>query len=252
MPYRPSSSSPPADRRGASGPSGASAWTTDGPAPLVPPGAAAVRSAEARYVLPEFTERSSSGIERTMDPYSKLLQERIVFLGTPIDDTSANDVMAQLVYLESSAPEQDINLYINSPGGSFSAMTAVYDTMQFVTCDVATVCIGQAASAAAVLLAAGAPGKRMITPGARVLIHQPSLSEAVQGDVSDLELQAKELLRTREQLEVLLARHTGRTQEQVAADIERDKILDAQGALAYGLVDQVTASRKTTPLGPAR
>jgi ATP-dependent Clp protease protease subunit len=197
----------------------------------------------ARYVLPEFTERTSSGV-RTMDPYSKLLQERIVFLGTPIDDTSANDVMAQLIQLESAAPDQDIHLYVNSPGGSFSAMTAIYDTMQFVTCDVATVCIGQAASAAAVLLAAGAPGKRMATPGARVLIHQPSLSEATQGDVSDLEIQANELLRTREQLETLLARHTGRAPEQVRADIERDKVLDAQAALDYGLVDRLTSSRK--------
>ncbi|SDO87267.1 ATP-dependent Clp protease proteolytic subunit [Actinacidiphila guanduensis] len=202
----------------------------------------------ARYVLPEFTERTSSGV-RTMDPYSKLLQERIVFLGTPIDDTSANDVMAQLIHLESAAPDQDIHLYINSPGGSFSAMTAIYDTMQFVTCDVATVCIGQAASAAAVLLAAGAPGKRMATPGARVLIHQPSLSEATQGDVSDLEIQANELLRTREQLETLLARHTGRAPEQVRADIERDKVLDAQAALDYGLVDRLTSSRKA-PAAP--
>ncbi|MBM9509541.1 ATP-dependent Clp protease proteolytic subunit [Actinacidiphila acididurans] len=197
----------------------------------------------ARYVLPEFTERSSTGV-RTMDPYSKLLQERIVFLGTQIDDTSANDVMAQLIHLESAAPEQDVHLYINSPGGSYPAMTAIYDTMQFVTCDVATVCIGQAASAAAVLLAAGAPGKRMITPGARVLIHQPRMAEAVQGDVSDLEIQARELLRTREQLEELLARHTGQEVERVRADIERDKLFDAEGALGYGLVDRLTTSRK--------
>jgi ATP-dependent Clp protease, protease subunit len=204
----------------------------------------------ARYVLPEFTERGSNGV-RTMDPYSKLLQERIVFLGTQIDDTSANDVMAQLIHLESAAPEQDIHLYINSPGGSFSAMTAVYDTMQFVTCDVATVCIGQAASAAAVLLAAGAPGKRMMTPGARALIHQPSLGDVVRGPISDLEIQADELLRTRDRLETLLSRHTGRTRSQVAADIERDKVLDAESAVAYGLVDRLTTSRKTntTPYG---
>jgi ATP-dependent Clp protease, protease subunit len=204
----------------------------------------------ARYVLPEFTERGSNGV-RTMDPYSKLLQERIVFLGTQIDDTSANDVMAQLIHLESAAPEQDIHLYINSPGGSFSAMTAVYDTMQFVTCDVATVCIGQAASAAAVLLAAGAPGKRMMTLGARALIHQPSLGDVVRGPISDLEIQADELLRTRDRLETLLSRHTGRTRSQVAADIERDKVLDAESAVAYGLVDRLTTSRKTntTPYG---
>jgi ATP-dependent Clp protease protease subunit len=198
----------------------------------------------ARYVLPEFTERSSNGV-RTMDPYSKLLQERIIFLGTQIDDTSANDVMAQLIHLENAAPEQDINVYINSPGGSFSAMTAIYDTMQFVTCDVATVCIGQAASAAAVLLAAGTAGKRMITPGARVLIHQPSLGDVAQGDISDLEIQANELLRTREQLETLLARHTGQDMERVRTDIERDKVFDAEGAVAYGLVDKLTTSRKT-------
>ena len=197
----------------------------------------------ARYVLPEFTERSSNGF-RTMDPYSKLLQERIVFLGTQIDDISANDVMAQLIHLESAAPEQDIHLYLNSPGGSFSAMTAIYDTMQFVTCDVATVCVGQAASAAAVLLAAGAAGKRMITPGARILIHQPSLGDVVQGDISDLEIQANELLRTRAQLETLLVRHTGQEAERVRTDIERDKVFDAQAAVDYGLVDRVTTSRK--------
>ncbi|WP_031513453.1 ATP-dependent Clp protease proteolytic subunit [Streptomyces sp. NRRL F-5123] len=202
----------------------------------------------ARYVLPEFTERSSTGT-RTTDPYSKLLQERIVFLGTPVDDTSANDVMAQLIHLESSSPDQDIHLYINSPGGSFSAMTAIYDTMQYVTCDVATVCIGQAASAAAVLLAAGAPGKRMITPYARILIHQPSLGDVVQGDVSDLEIQANELLRTREKLETLLVRHTGQEPERIRADIERDKVFDAASAVAYGLADQLTNSRKTG--GPA-
>ncbi|MYS20502.1 ATP-dependent Clp protease, protease subunit [Streptomyces sp. DvalAA-14] len=205
----------------------------------------------ARYVLPEFTERTSNGT-RTMDPYSKLLQERIIFLGTPIDDTSANDVMAQLIHLESAAPEQDIHLYINSPGGSFSAMTAIYDTMQFVTCDVATVCIGQAASAAAVLLSAGQHGKRMITPGARVLIHQPSLGEVVQGPISDLEIQANELLRIREQLETLLTRHTGQDRATVQADIERDKVLDAEAAVAYGLVDRLTTGRKanTAPYGP--
>ncbi|MER7792485.1 ATP-dependent Clp protease proteolytic subunit [Streptomyces sp. NPDC097640] len=200
----------------------------------------------ARYVLPEFTERTSSGI-RTMDPYSKLLSERIVFLGTPVDDTSANDVIAQLIHLEHAGPDQDISLYINSPGGSFSAMTAIYDTMHFVTCDVETVCLGQAASAAAVLLAAGAPGKRFALPGARVLIHQPSFSEPVQGTTSDLELQAKEMLRTRELLEELLVRHTGQSAERIRADVERDKIFDAAGAVAYGLVDRLTQSRKRPP-----
>jgi ATP-dependent Clp protease protease subunit len=198
----------------------------------------------ARYVLPEFTERTSSGV-RTMDPYSKLLQERVVILGTQIDDTSANDVMAQLVHLESAAPEQDIWLYINSPGGSFTAMTAIYDTMQFVTCDVATVCIGQAASSAAVLLAAGTPGKRLATPRARILIHQPSFSDMVQGQTSDLEIQARELVRMREQLEMFLERHTDQDPARIRADIERDTIFDAEAALAYGLVDQLTLSRKT-------
>jgi ATP-dependent Clp protease protease subunit len=198
----------------------------------------------ARYVLPEFSERTSNGI-RTMDPYSKLLQERVIILGTQIDDTSANDVMAQLIHLESAAPEQDIYLYINSPGGSFTAMTAIYDTMQFVTCDVATVCIGQAASAAAVLLAAGAPGKRLATPGARVLIHQPSFSDVVQGQTTDLEIQAREIERMRERLEALLERHTGQDIERIRKDIERDTFLNAEAALAYGLVDQITLSRKT-------
>ncbi|TRO58562.1 ATP-dependent Clp protease proteolytic subunit [Streptomyces sp. IB201691-2A2] len=199
----------------------------------------------ARYVLPEFTERTSSG-SRTMDPYSKLLEERIVFLGTPIDDVSANDVMAQFMHLEYQAPDRDISLYINSPGGSFSAMTAVYDTMQFVSCEVETICLGQAASAAAVLLAAGTPGKRHALPGARVLIHQPSFSEPVQGQASDLAIQAAELMRTRGQLEEMLARHTGQSRERIGADIERDKILDAQAALEYGLIDRIVSSRKST------
>ncbi|BAC74812.1 ATP-dependent Clp protease proteolytic subunit [Streptomyces avermitilis] len=203
----------------------------------------------ARYALPEFTERLSTGL-RTLDPYSKLLDERIVFLGTPIDDTSANDVMAQFMHLEHLAPDRDISLYINSPGGSFSAMTAVYDTMQFVSCDVETICLGQAASAAAVLLAGGTPGKRLALPGARVLIHQPSLPAPVQGQASDLVIQAAELARTREQLEELLVRHTGQSPERVAADIERDKILDAPAAVAYGLVDRVVPSRKSSAAAP--
>jgi ATP-dependent Clp protease protease subunit len=203
----------------------------------------------ARHVLPEFTERTSAG-RRTLDPYSKLLDERIVFLGTPIDDTSANDVMAQFMHLEYLAPDQDISLYINSPGGSFSAMTAVYDTMRFVTCDVETVCLGQAASAAAVLLAGGTPGKRFALPGARVLIHQPSLPEPVQGQASDLVIQSEELLRTRRMLEEMLVRHTGQSPERVAADIERDKILDAPAAVAYGLVDRIIPSRKASRTAP--
>ncbi|MGW2916541.1 ATP-dependent Clp protease proteolytic subunit [Streptomyces angustmyceticus] len=203
----------------------------------------------ARYVLPEFTERTSQGT-RTLDPYSKLLDERIIFLGTPIDDTSANDVMAQLIHLEHAAPEQDISLYINSPGGSFTAMTAIYDTMRFVSCDVLTVCLGQAASSAAVLLAAGTPGKRLALPGARVLIHQPSFGEPVQGQATDLQIQAQELLRTRETLEEMLARHTGQPRERIAADIERDKIFDARAAQEYGLIDQITRDRKQSAPQP--
>ncbi|WKX73923.1 ATP-dependent Clp protease proteolytic subunit [Streptomyces sp. XD-27] len=204
----------------------------------------------ARHVLPEFTERTSAGI-RTMDPYSKLLSERIVFLGTPIDDTSANDVITQFMHLEHAAPEQDISLYINSPGGSFAAMTAIYDTMRFVSCDIETICLGQAASAAAVLLAAGTPGKRLALPHARVLIHQPSAAEPMEGQISDLHIQAEEMLRTRALLEEMLAAHTGQPAEQVRADIERDKIFDAPAAVAYGLVDGVTRSRKgpSAPLG---
>ncbi|MFI6771376.1 ATP-dependent Clp protease proteolytic subunit [Streptomyces sp. NPDC050355] len=203
----------------------------------------------ARYVLPEFTERTSQGT-RTMDPYSKLLSERIIFLGTPVDDASANDVMAQLIHLEHAAPEQDISLYINSPGGSLTAMTAIYDTMRFVSCDVATVCLGQAASAAAVLLAAGAPGKRLALPGARVLIHQPSLHEPIQGQATDLQIQAEEMLRSRDMLVEMLARHTGQTPERIAADIERDKIFDAPAAQAYGLIDGLTRNRKQSALQP--
>ncbi|MFE3264898.1 ATP-dependent Clp protease proteolytic subunit [Streptomyces sp. NPDC059215] len=203
----------------------------------------------ARHVLPEFTERTATG-HRSLDPYSKLLDERIVFLGTPVDDASANDVMAQFMHLEHQAPERDISLYLNSPGGSFSAMTAVYDTMRYVTCDVETVCLGQAVSVAAVLLAAGTPGKRFALPGARVLLRQPSLAGPVEGQASDLALQAAELTRTRKLLEDMLVRHTGKNPERVAADIERDTILDAQAALAYGLVDGIIPSRKNPPAAP--
>ncbi|MEU4894232.1 ATP-dependent Clp protease proteolytic subunit [Streptomyces sp. NPDC044780] len=204
----------------------------------------------ARYVLPELTERTSSGV-RTMDPYAKLLSERIVLLGTPLDDTAANDVIAQLIHLEHAAPDQDISLYINSPGGSFGAMTAVYDTMRFVTCDIETVCLGQAASAAAVLLAAGAPGKRLALPGARILLHQVGFDEPVEGTTSDLRIQADELHRAQAMLEEMLVRHTGRSAERIRADIDRDKIFDATDAVAYGLVDKVTRSRKR-PGAPLR
>jgi ATP-dependent Clp protease protease subunit len=202
----------------------------------------------ARYVLPEFQERTASGI-RTLDPYSKLFEERIVFLGTPVDDASANDVMAQFMHLEHADPDQDISLYINSPGGSLTAMAAVHDTMQFVTCDVQTFCLGQVSSVAAVLLAAGTPGKRLVQPGARVLLQQPAIEEPMQGQPSDLEIQAAEILRGRALLTELLAQHTGKSAEQVAADIERDVVFDAAGAVAYGLADHVLESRKTSLRG---
>ncbi|PJN35944.1 ATP-dependent Clp protease proteolytic subunit [Streptomyces sp. CB02959] len=203
----------------------------------------------ARHVLPEFTERTSYGT-RTTDPYSKLLDERIVFLGTAIDDASANDVMAQLVHLEHAAPDQDISLYINSPGGSFTAMCAIYDTMRYVSCDVETVCLGQAASAAAVLLAAGAPGKRLALPHARVMVHQPSLGEPVQGQADDLRIRAEELLRTRDRLEEMLTEHTGQPRARIAADIERDTFFDAPAAQEYGLIDGLTRGRKRASAQP--
>lgn len=203
----------------------------------------------ARYVLPEFTERTSAGV-RTMDPYSKLLEERIVFLGTAIDDTAANDVMAQFIHLEYAAPDRDIALYINSPGGSLTAMSAIYDVMQFVTCDVETVCLGQCASAAAVLLAAGTPGKRLVLPRSRILIHQPAFPEPIHGQTSDLEIHAREIARLNDTLERMLARHTGQPRERIAADIERDRILDAREAVAYGLADHVVRDRPRAPRLP--
>lgn len=197
----------------------------------------------ARHVLPEFTERTTSG-NRTVDPYSKLLEERIVILGTPIDETSANDVMAQFMYLEHHSPDRDISLYVNSPGGSFHAMSAIYDTLRFVTCDVETICLGRAEGAAALLLAAGTPGKRYLLPGSRLVLRQPSLLEPVEGQTSDLAIQAEELTRVRERMEEILVRHTGRTAEQVRADIERDKVLDAREALEYGLADRIVPRRR--------
>ncbi|MDJ0462412.1 ATP-dependent Clp protease proteolytic subunit [Streptomyces sp. H27-C3] len=202
-------------------------------------------AASARYVLPEFTERTGTET-RTTDPYSRLLEERIVFLGTAVDDTAANDVTAQFMYLEHAAPDRDISLYINSPGGSFTAMAAIYDTIQFVTCDVETICLGQAASSAAVLLAAGAPGKRLALPGTRVLLSQPLIDQPLHGQPSDLEIEAQELLRMRDMVAGMLARHTGQSLERIGEDIERYKIFDAGAAEAYGLVDHIVQSRKDT------
>ena len=195
----------------------------------------------SRYIVPEFRERTANG-ERVHNPYTKLFEERIIFLGVQIDDASADDVMAQLLTLESMDPDRDIQIYINSPGGSYTAMTAIYDTMQFVKPQVQTVCLGQAASAAAVLLAAGTPGKRFALPHARVLIHQPYTEGGGQG--SDIEIQANEILRMRKEMEGILAKHTGRSEEQIELDIERDKILTADMAKEYGIIDQVISSRK--------
>ncbi|WP_435971308.1 ClpP family protease [Streptomyces sp. Qhu_M48] len=206
---------------------------------------------DARHVLPEFTERTSYG-SRTLDPYSKLLESRIVFLGAPIDETSANDVIAQLLHLDHAAPDRDIALYLNSPGGSVDAMTAIYDTMRSLHCDVGTTCLGQAASTAAVLLAAGTPGKRMMLPGARVTLQQPAMDEPLRGQPSDLDLQARELLRLRSLVARLLAEDTGRDRDRIDADLDRLTVLDAPAALAYGLVDHVIAGRGAAADGPAR
>ncbi|HUW78371.1 MAG TPA: ATP-dependent Clp protease proteolytic subunit [Candidatus Nanopelagicaceae bacterium] len=196
-----------------------------------------------RYVLPQIEERTSYGYKR-LDPYTKLFEERIIFLGQAIDDTVANDVMAQLLTLESMDSDRDIFMYINSPGGSFTALTAIYDTMQFVRPDVQTVCLGQAASAAAVLLAGGQKGKRFALANSRILIHQPSSEGGGQG--SDIEIQAREIMRMRTLLEEMLAKHSTRDIEDIRRDIERDKILTADEAVAYGLIDQVFTSRKAS------
>jgi ATP-dependent Clp protease, protease subunit len=202
-----------------------------------------------RYVLPSFVERTSYGIKES-NPYNKLFEERIIFLGVQIDDASANDVMAQLLTLEGSDPDRDIVMYINSPGGSFTAMTAIYDTMQFIRPDIQTFCLGQAASAAAVLLAAGTPGKRGALPNSRIIIHQPA-TEGGYGQGSDIEIQAREIMRMRTQLEEVISRHTGQSLDKVRKDIDRDKIMTAQEAKEYGLVDNVIASRKKTALATA-
>jgi ATP-dependent Clp protease protease subunit len=202
---------------------------------------------QSRYIVPQFQERTSYGF-RQQDPYGKLFDDRIIFLGVQVDDTSADDVMAQLLVLESQDPDRDITMYINSPGGSFTAMTAIYDTMQYIRPEVQTVCLGQAASAAAVLLAAGAPGKRLALPNSRILIHQPAMGESGRGQASDIEIQAREIARMRTWLEETLARQSNKTAEEVNKDIDRDKILSAQEALEYGLIDQVLTTRKNTPV----
>jgi ATP-dependent Clp protease protease subunit len=210
--------------------------------------AADVASPSMNYYIPQWEERTSYGFRRS-NPYNKMFEERIIFLGVQVDDASANDVMAQLLTLESTDPDRDITMYINSPGGSFTALTAIYDTMRFVKPDIQTVCLGQAASAAAILLAAGAPGKRLALPNSRILIHQP-YTEGTYGQASDIEIQANEILRMRELLEKMIAEHSGKSVEQVSRDIDRDKILTAEAAVEYGLIDAILESRKGT-LAPA-
>src|ERR1700704_1355004 len=200
----------------------------------LPPG---LREVHNRYIIPSFVERTSYGVKES-NPYNKLFEDRIIFLGVQIDDASANDVMAQLITLESADPDRDITMYINSPGGSFTAMTAIYDTMTYVRPDISTVCLGQAASAAAVLLAAGSPGKRMALPNSRIIIHQPA-TEGGYAQGSDIEIQAKEIMRMRSQLEEILSRHSLQPVEKVRKDIDRDKFLTAPEAKEYGLVDRV-------------
>jgi ATP-dependent Clp protease protease subunit len=194
------------------------------------------------YLVPVVVEQTSRG-ERSFDIYSRLLKERIVFLGTPLDDTVANLVMAQLLHLESEDPERDINLYINSPGGSVTSLLAVYDTMQYIKPDMVTICMGQAASAAAVLLAAGTKGKRFGLPHSRILIHQPS--GGAEGQSVDIEIQAREILRMRRMLDEILATHTGQSVDKVSRDTDRDFIMTAEEAKAYGLIDDIIESRQT-------
>jgi ATP-dependent Clp protease, protease subunit len=210
--------------------------------------AALWQPAESRYVLPSFVERTSYGIKE-MNPYNKLFEERIIFLGVQIDDASANDVMAQLITLESIDPDRDILMYINSPGGSMTSMMAIYDTMQYIQPEIQTFCLGQAASAAAVLLAAGTKGKRMALPNSRILIHQPAV-ESGYGQSSDLEIQAREILRMRTAMERVIAAHTGKDEDQVRRDVERDKFFTAEEAKEYGLVDEVlTTIKRRTEVG---
>jgi ATP-dependent Clp protease protease subunit len=198
------------------------------------------------YYIPQWEERTSYGMRR-IDPYTKLFEDRIIFLGTPISDEIANAVMAQLLCLQQMDADRDIEIYINSPGGSFTALTAIYDTMRYIKPDVRTVCLGQAASAAAVILAAGTRGKRLALPNSRILIHQPA-TEGGYGQSSDIEIQAKEILRIRSLMEDMLATDTGKTTEEVSHDIERDKYLTAEQAKEYGIIDEVLTSLKALPV----
>ena len=194
------------------------------------------------YYVPNVTETTSRG-ERVYDLYSRLLKENIIFLGTPIDDTIANLICAQLIHLESENPDRDINIYINSPGGDINSLFAIYDTMQFIKNDIATICLGQAASAAAVLLAAGTKGKRLALPHSRVLLHQP-YGQVGYGQVTDLEIAAREILRMRDLLEEILSHHTGQPRERVHADTDRDFVMEATAAKEYGIIDEVISTRE--------
>ena len=203
------------------------------------------------YYVPNVTEQTSRG-ERTSDLFSRLLKENIIFLGMPIDDTVANLICAQLIHLESENPDRDINIYINSLGGDITSLFAIYDTMQFIKNDIATICLGQAASAAAVLLAAGTKGKRLALPHSRVLLHQP-YGQVGYGQVTDLEIAAKEILRMRDLLEEILAKHTGQSMERIHADTDRDFVIEANEAVEYGIIDSVISSRELTDRsGPIR
>ncbi len=203
------------------------------------------------YMVPNVVEQTSRG-ERAYDLYSRLLKENIIFLQTPVDDTVASLISAQLIFLESENPDKDINIYINSPGGDITALFAIYDTMQFIKNDIATICLGQAASAAAVLLAAGTKGKRLALPHARVLLHQPS-GQVGYGQVTDLELAAAEIQRMREILDGILSEHTGQPIERIHKDTDRDFVMEAHEALEYGIIDQVISSRETVDrAGPIR
>ena len=200
------------------------------------------------YLVPTVIEQTNRG-ERAFDIYSRLLKERIIFLGTPIDDTVANLMIAQLLHLESEDPDKDISIYVNSPGGEITGLFAIYDTMQYIKPDVQTICIGQAASAAAVLLAAGTKGKRFALPHARILIHQPH--GGASGQAVDIEIQAKEITRMRELLDQILAHHTGQPVEKVATDTDRDFIMSADEAKGYGIVDEILTNRELASVGAA-
>lgn len=193
------------------------------------------------YYIPQWEERTSYGVRRG-DPYTKLFEDRIIFLGTPVTDDIANAVMAQLLCLQSMDPDRQISMYINSPGGSFSAMSAIYDTMNYVRPDIQTICLGMAASAAAVLLAAGTKGKRLALPNSTILIHQPAMGQSSYGQSSDIEIQANEIQRIRRLMEKMLSEATGQTEEQVSQDVDRDKYLTAEGAKEYGLIDDILTS----------